>query len=508
MVLYNRERILEVERECERLGLSQERLMENAGTVVVKAIRERYELENLKILVVCGKGNNGGDGFVIARRLLRGGARVAIALAEGLPNSDCAASMLEYAKGLNIRVIDCDTQIDMFSSVTQASDLIVDAVFGIGFHGELTDGMKSVFKAVNEAEAKVFSVDIPSGVRCDSATAADGCINADYTVTFFERKLCHVAYPAKKYCGEVILADIGAPDEAYLPSEISMLSDSFCNHRLPLRDPEGHKGTFGKVGFVCGCYGMVGAAAISATAAIRSGVGMAVMAVSESVYPILASKLNEPVFMVYGEDANKNISAQYAADIAADMKVCDSVLIGCGLGKNLNSQMLVKGIVEEYLGPIGLDADGINCAAGHIDVLQPAGDRLILTPHYAEMARLCRVSVSELMKDRVKYGKLIAENYSAVVVLKGATTMIFAPDGRVFVATDGNDGMATAGSGDMLAGLIAAFAAQCDNLIDAAILGVLIHNKCGNLAAEKFSRRAMITSDMLEQLKEVYLEFE
>ena len=508
MVLYNRERILEVEKECERLGLSQERLMENAGTVVVKAIRERYELENLKILVVCGKGNNGGDGFVIARRLLRGGAKVAIALAEGMPNTDCAISMFEYAKGLNIRVIDCNTQMDMFASVTQASDLIVDAVYGIGFHGELTEGMRAVFKSVNAADAKVFSVDVPSGVRCDSATAAEGCIDADYTVTFFERKLCHVAYPAKRFCGEVILADVGAPDEAYLPSEISMLSDSFCNLRLPVRDPEGHKGTFGKVGFVCGSYGMVGAAAISATAAIRSGIGMAVMAVSESVYPILAGKLGEPVFMIYGDDDSSNISAVHSEKIAADLKVCDSVLIGCGLGKNLNSQMLVTGIVEDYHGPIVLDADGINCAAGHINVLEPASDRLILTPHYAEMARLCRVSVSELMKDRVKYGKLIAENYSAVVVLKGATTLIFAPDGRVFVATDGNDGMATAGSGDMLAGLIAAFAAQCDNLIDAAILGVLIHNKCGNMAAEKFSRRAMITSDMLEQLKEVYLEFE
>lgn len=508
MVLYNRESILEVERECERLGLTQERLMENAGTVVVKAIRERFELENLKILVVCGKGNNGGDGFVIARRLLRGGAKVAIALSEGLPVTECAASMFEYAKGLNIRVIDCNTQMDMFASVTQASDLIVDAVYGIGFHGEISDNMRAVFKAVNDADAKVFAVDIPSGVRCDNATAAEGCVNADYTVTFFERKLCHVAYPAKRFCGEVILADIGAPDEVYLPSDISMLSDSFCNLRLPIRDPEGHKGTFGKVGFVCGSYGMIGAAAISATAAIRSGVGMAVMAVSESIYPIIAGKLDEPVFLVYGDDESRNLSSAFSDKVAKDLKVCDSVLIGCGLGRSINSQQLVQGIIEGYHGPVVLDADGINCAAGHMNILEPASDRLILTPHYAEMARLCRVSVSELMKDRVRYGRLVAENYSAVVVLKGATTLIFTPDGRVYVATEGNDGMATAGSGDMLAGLIAAFAAQCDNLTDAAILGVLIHNKCGNMAAEKYSRRAMITSDMLEQLKEVYLEFE
>ncbi len=508
MVLYDRESILEVERECERLGLTQERLMENAGTVVVKAIRERFELEDLKVLVVCGKGNNGGDGFVIARRLLRSGAKVAIALAEGMPVTDCAASMFEYAKGLNIRVIDCSTQMDMFASVTLASNLIVDAVFGIGFHGELTGMMRDVFDCINSAPAKVFSVDVPSGVRCDSATAAEGCVNADYTVTFFERKLCHVAYPAKRYCGEVILADIGAPDEAYLPSNISMLADSFCDLRLPARDPEGHKGSFGKVGFICGSYGMIGSAAIAATAAMRSGIGLAVMAVSESVYPVLAEKLNEPVFKVYGDDNNRNLSADHSAAVAADLRVCDSVLIGCGLGRNPNSLRLVQQVVEGYHGPIVLDADGINCAADHIHILQPAGDRLILTPHYAEMARLCHVSISELMKNRVKYGKLIAENYCAVVVLKGATTMIFTPEGRVFVATEGNDGMATAGSGDMLAGIISAFAAQCDNLTDAAVLGVLIHNKCGNMAAEKYSRRSMIASDMLEQLKEVYLEFE
>ncbi len=508
MVLYDRDSVLEVETKCFELGITQERLMENAGTVVAKAIRERFELDGLKVLVVCGKGNNGGDGFVVARRLLQGGAKVAIALAEGKPVGECSSTMLDYAKGLSIRVVDCTTQMDMFCSVTKASDIIVDAVYGIGFRGELSDSVREVFDYINDSAAKVVSIDLPSGVRCDQATVAEGCVCADYTVTFFERKLCHVAYPAKSCCGEIILGDIGAPDEAYLPSEYKVLNESGIALRLKERDPQGHKGTFGSVGFVCGSYGMTGCAAIAASAAIRCGIGLAVMAVSDSMYPILAAKLNEAVFKVYGNDARGSLSADFSHEVATELERCDSVLLGCGLGRNGNSFRLVKNILEEYHGPIVLDADGINCAAEHIDILKPAADRLVITPHYGEIARLCHVSIAEIIRDRVKYGKLIAREYSAVVVLKGATTLIFAPDGRIFVATEGNDGMATAGSGDMLAGLIAAFAAQSDSLLDAAILGVLIHNKCGNLAAQKFSRRGMITSDMLEQLKEVYLEFE
>lgn len=508
MVLYNHNQVLAEERECERLGISQDRLMENAGTAVVKNIRDRYTIENLRVLVVCGKGNNGGDGFVIARRLLRGGAKVAVALTDGEPVSPCAQAMLDYVEALSIRILDCSTQMDLIRSVVSASDLIVDAVYGIGFHGDLSSAMRDIFDCINRADAPVVSVDVPSGVRCDEATAAEGCIQADLTVTFFERKLCHVAYPAMRFCGEVILAEIGAPDAAYLPSEQRVVTDAECTAKMPARDPEGHKGTFGKVGFVCGSYGMIGAAAIAATAAMRSGIGLAVLAVSDSMYPILAAKMNEPVFRIYDSTAAGSLSPEQGTRIAGDFRVCDSVLVGCGLGREENVGGLVADILDGYRGPIVLDADGINCAADHIDILRPAFGRLILTPHYVEMARLCHVSLSELIENRVEFGKDIAERYGAVVVLKGATTLIFSPDGRMLVSTAGNDGMATAGSGDMLAGLIAAFAAQCDDLTDAATLGVWIHSRCGRRAAERCSRRGMIATDMLEQLKEVYLEFE
>lgn len=508
MVIYDRSQVAAVEQACESMGITQDRLMENAGSAVAKAIRDRYEIDGKRVLVFCGKGNNGGDGFVAARSLFQSGARVAVVLTDGEPVGACARSKYEYAQSLGLRMIDIVAEPDAFAATTAAADLIVDAIYGIGFRGPLLPADQAVIDRINESPAPVVSIDIPSGVMADTASVGFTAVRAALTVTFFEQKVCHVLYPARAYCGEVVVADIGAPDAAYVPSSLGCIDRESCASLLPERSPDSHKGTFGAVGLVCGSYGMLGAAAIAGEAAARSGVGLVKLAVSQSMYSILASMLKEPVFLTYADGEDRSLSGLDARRVAADLADCDALLVGCGLGRTENSAALVDALLSGFAGPIVLDADGINVAATHMDILDPARGRLILTPHVMEMARLCRVSREELMQNRLYYGRLISERYQAVVVLKDASTIVFSPDGRAWFLTGGNDGMATAGCGDMLAGVIASLAAQGAPLDAVARLGVWLHAEAGALAAQRCSRRGMIVSDMLASLPGVFLSLE
>ncbi len=508
MILYTREQVRQVEAACEALGITEDRLMENAGSAVAKVIRDRYETENKKILILCGKGNNGGDGFVVARRLLQSGAKVAVALTHGEPTGSTARSVYEYARSLSIRMIDVPQEPEAFEAVLDVAELIVDAVFGIGYRLPSRPEDLALFDRVNRCGVPVVSVDVPSGVSADNGMVDGTAIRAELTVTFFEKKVAHVAYPAVAYAGETVVAEIGAPDSAYVPSTLGVIDEETCARLLPERSPDSHKGDFGRIGQICGSYGMIGAAAIACEAACRSGAGLVTCAVSESMYPVLAVKRSEPVFAVYPDDASRSLSGQQAARVAADLEHCDALLVGCGLGRSESAEQLVEGILSASRVPVVLDADGINAAAKHIDILDAAKGRLILTPHEMEMARLCRVSLKELKENRLEYGRLISDRYQAVVVLKGSSTIVFSPDGRTFFHTGGNDGMATAGSGDMLAGILSVFAAQCDSLTDAALIGVCVHAMAGAKAAERCSRRSMTVSDMLATLPEVYLRFE
>lgn len=508
MVIYDRSQILAVERACESLGITQDRLMENAGSAVAKAIRDRYEIEGKRILVFCGKGNNGGDGFVVARSLFQSGARVAVVLTHGEPTGECSAEKYEYARSLGLRMIDPVSEPDAFMSSVSAAELIVDAIYGIGFRGSLLPADQSVIDRINGSDATVISVDVPSGVMADTASVGLCAVRADLTVTFFEKKACHVLYPARGYCGEIVVSGIGAPDAAYVPSSLGVIDAETCAPLLPDRTPDSHKGTYGTLGLVCGSYGMLGAAAIACEAAAHCGVGLIRMAVSRSMYPILATLRKEPVFLLYPDSEDGSLSGQDAHRVAADLSECDALLVGCGLGRNDNSVALVDALLSGYPGPVVLDADGINIAAAHIHVLDPARGRLILTPHVMEMARLCRVSREELLQNRLYYGRLISERYQAVVVLKDASTIVFSPDGRAFFLTGGNDGMAKAGSGDMLAGIVSSLLAQGASAVDAARVGVWFHALVGEETAKRFSRRGMTVNEMLSVLPQVFLSLE
>lgn len=506
MIIYNSKQVLAVENNAIASGIAQDRLMENAGSAVAKAICDRYDAQKLKVTVLCGKGNNGGDGFVVARKLLQAGAKVIVVLAEGEIKSDCARSMFDYLSPLGIRVVQGE-DISTVESALKASNLIVDAVYGIGFKGELKQNIRALFSMIEKCNAETVSIDVPSGVDCDTATADDFAVKADLTVTFFKKKLCHVLYPAYKNCGLTVLVDIGTPEDAYVQSSVGMMNDDYYKSIMPKRASDSHKGTFGTLGLVCGSYGMLGAAMIAAESAMKSGVGIVQMATSRSMYPILASRLVEPVYKIYNDSEAQGLCGDCANEIIADFDKCNALLIGCGLGRTTDAFDLVKTVLTSTDKPVIIDADGLNVLADNngIDLIR---SKTVLTPHCAEMARLCNTDVSHIKSDKLYYGSKLACEHDCTVVLKDASTLVFSPDGRVIAFTGGNDGMATAGSGDMLAGIIASFSAQGVDAFDAALLGVYIHSKCGEIASKDFSKRSMTATDMIKCLPEVYRDFE
>ncbi len=506
MIIYLKEQTIAVENAAMEGGISQQRLMENAGSAVAKVVRDNYGCQDVKVCVICGNGNNGGDGYVAARRLAKDGADVSVIIFNGLPNSQAAYSMYSFVAELGLPIIDANDDMEKCLVNIIDADVIVDAAYGFGFHGELPPVLAEIFDTVSKSRGARVAIDVPSGIECDSGIVAKHAVHADLTVTFISHKVCHVLYPSAAYCGNIILADIGIPDSCYLRSRIGIIGDEYVKGVLPSRPDDGHKGTFGTVYTVCGSYGMCGAAAIAATAAMRSGAGLVKMAVSKPMYTILGVKLNEPVFDICTDEAS--LSAACAVRISMQVAKADSVLIGCGCGDTEDTQKLLQSVISAARCPVVIDADGINSLARNIDILRNADCELVLTPHLGEMARLCGITVEELMSNRIGYGEYIAMTYGVTVVMKDANTLVFSPDGCVYVNTAGNSGMATAGSGDMLAGIIASLLAQGVSAIEAARAGVYIHAVSGDITASKLGKRSMIAGDMLESLPAAFLKLE
>ena len=500
MLIYTKNETVFVEQKAMESGISQQRLMENAGSSVAKEIRNRFDCNGLKVTLLCGSGNNGGDGYVAARRLYQDGAEVSVILADGLPKSDAAKEAFQFVKGLEIPIYDGNDNFDLCSNLLLNCDVIVDAIYGFGFHGTLSTYVARLTKLANISKAFTVSVDLPSGTDCDGAICAENTINADLTVTFISMKPCHILYPAVKNCGQIKVVDIGVPKDAYIQPSIHTITEDIVKTLIPARQPDGHKGTFGTLHSVCGSYGMCGAAEFSAKAAMKSGAGLVRMSVSDSVYKILATRMAEPVYSICTPEGEDNLNLQSVRGVLKDIKKADCVLIGCGSGNTSVTYALLENIIETAQIPVVRDADGINALSQNIDILRNANCEIVLTPHYGEMARLCGLSVDELMTDRIGLGKKFASEYGVTLVLKGANTLVFSPDGRIYVNQNGNDGMATAGSGDMLAGIIAGLVCQGALAFDGAMAGVYIHALSGDITAKQMTSYSMTVADMLANL--------
>lgn len=486
-------------------GLSFLRLMENAGSAAARVIRSNWAMDGRRVTVLCGNGNNGGDGFVIARKLLDEGAAVTVVLMSGAPTTEQAREMLERLKGTAVTLCNLETEPFLAAEAVRSAGMLVDAVFGIGFHGALPDYMRHLFRLARGIAAPVVAVDIPSGLNADTGDTDTDVLPAALTVTFSALKPALIAAACAPYYGRVEVVTIGIDEELvdrYSHGQITVSYSMVQSHFTP-RAADSHKGTYGHLLTVTGSDGMAGAARLCAEAALRCGVGLVTAALPRSIYPIFAAALPEAVCLPLD---SADATAQMAVRVKA--KAATAVVLGCGLGRTPAAEELVWDVLTHGDTPLVLDADGINAVAMHIDRLKTIRRPLVLTPHPAEMARLIGGTVADVQAHRATVARTFAEEYGVTLVLKGHETVIASPHRALLLNPTGNPGMATGGSGDVLSGMLGAFLAQGMEPWAAAMCAVYLHGAAGDRAAEKVSQHAMLPRDIIDALGETFLDLE
>ena len=502
------------EHVIKNIGLSSLVLMENAGRSVAEILKQRIpKLNEKRITVVAGRGNNGGDGLACARHLLNLGADVKIFVLAGAkeelsPEAATNAAILERS-GVPVKYV--AKGVNKLSSALARADVVVDAIFGIGVKGAVRGIAERAIGLINRSSARIFSVDLPSGLDADTGHVDGVCVKADLTITLEFPKLGLLLYPGREYVGELVVAEIGYPEsvkEAF-QSEFELVSREFVMKTLPARRPYSHKGDYGKVFLIAGSRGMSGAATLAAEAALRSGAGLVYVGIPQSLSPIVERKLTEAV-KVPLPDAEGALAYEALERILPLLKDKDVLAIGPGLSKKNQTARLVKALIRRvpHTLPLVIDADAINILSEEPKLLKALKAQKVLTPHPGELSRLIKKSVEEIEYDRVRTAQTVAAEFDLIVVLKGVPTVTALPSGNVFINPTGNSGLSSGGSGDVLTGLIAGLIAQGLKPQKAAPTGVYLHGLVADRLKEKTGERAMIAGDLIKEMPTVLKEFE
>ncbi len=482
-------------REIDRIAINEYGipgtvLMENAGVAVVRHLESILNpLVDRKICIFAGKGNNGGDGYVIARHLANKGAKVKVfLLGEKTAVSGDARINLDIIDKMNIDTIEVINKRDWDKVRVAAnfSDCLVDALLGTGFRGEVTGDMDRIIDCINDAGKLVIAVDIPSGVDADTGRICGKAVKASHTVTFGLPKPGLFLYPGAQCAGELTVADIGIPTAVVegLHIKQNILMISAVRAILPRRNPNSHKGTNGRVAVVAGSQGLSGAAAMTAEASLRTGAGLITLASPEGIQKILAVKLTEVMTKALSETGSGGIGREAVNDIVELAVSNDALAIGPGLGRHEETASAVREVITAVRCPLVIDADALYALQGYTNLLAECAALPVVTPHPGEMGLLTGLSAQAVNADRVQVARQAAGEWGCIVVLKGAHTVVAFPDGEVYINTTGNAGMATGGTGDALTGIIAALLAQGMSSHDAAVAGVYIHGLAGDVVAQ------------------------
>jgi hydroxyethylthiazole kinase-like uncharacterized protein yjeF len=502
----------------ERFGVPSLTLMENAGRSVVKFLHQRFSpLEAQEIVILCGRGNNGGDGLVVARLLRELGIEPRVLLLAD-PKSLRGDAEVNYQRltqsGPPQTVPDHDSWQEIRSKLGNPS-LVIDAILGTGLSKPLAGFLLEVVRDIPAIfpHAKVVAVDLPTGVAADSGHLIGECVRADASVTFTAPKVAHVFPPACGKVGEWIVRPIGTPSEALDSNPdfyLNILKPYDLDWLVRPRELEAHKGSFGHVLVIGGSVGKTGAAAMAAKAALRAGAGLTTVATPRSALPVVASLGMEIMTEPLPETDSGTISFRAVKGGILDSLVeGKSVLaIGPGLGRDPETMEVVREAVRRYDIPIVLDADGLNAFAGCVETLS-AGERVrVLTPHPGEMGRLTGKKTSEIVASRLETAREFAQAHGVELVLKGFRTLTASPDGQVWVNPTGNPGMATGGSGDVLTGIAAALLAQYPDrpATEVTAAAVYLHGLAGDIAAQEFGEVSMIAGDILGALPSAFKE--
>lgn len=489
-------------------------LMENAGNQVVQVIRQFLpNIENKSVCVFSGKGNNGGDGFVVARHLynLKADVKVFLLAKKEEISGDAKTNMSIWENmGHKINMIDQNYRFDDLHTVLTRCDLIIDSIFGTGFRGVPGQPAAGVIELINLSGKPVVAVDIPSGLHADSGLIEGLCIKAAYTVTFGLPKLGLVQEPGASYTGKLHVADISIPAFLYNKETLKrqlLIKDLVCGWFQP-RQPAANKGDYGRVLIIAGSRGMTGAACLAAMSSARSGAGLVTLAVPSGVQKLVASKLTEIMTVALPESPEETIGSAALDEILALAQRFDVIAIGPGITTHPETASLVRNILPKLNIPCVLDADGLNCLAGYTEVFKLTSAPLVLTPHPGEMSRLTGNTIAEIQQWRLAITERAARDWGVVLLLKGASTIVAAPDSKVYINTTGNPGMATGGAGDVLTGIIAGLIAQGLNPFDAAGAGAYLHGLAGDLAVRQKGCRGLLAGDILDFLPDAILETE
>jgi hydroxyethylthiazole kinase-like uncharacterized protein yjeF len=498
-------------RAIQDLGIPSLVLMENAGRTTYRILRREFPHLQGEVAVVAGRGNNGGDGFVVARYLANAGLPVAVFLLgqrEGV--SGDARVNLEVLAHLGVAVKEVLTETDLnpaLHRLTKAG-LIVDALLGTGLNSPVKGLMAAMIDRINHLRPRVLAVDIPTGLSADTGEVLGVALKAEVTVTYGWPKLGQVLPPGRDYVGRLWQVDISIPPTLArdLPLELAEARD--LRALLPPRPFGSHKGTFGHLLVLAGSEGKTGAAAMTCEAALRAGAGLVTLGIPASLNDILEVKLTEAMTLPLPEAAEARALGALAH--TPIMKFLDgkmTLALGPGLGTHPETRDLVRRLVHDLACPMVIDADGLNNLAGDTAGLTDGPGPRILTPHPGEMARLVGLATPEVQARRLDLARETAARFGVTLVLKGAQTLVAAPDGRASLNSTGNPALASGGTGDVLTGLIGGFLAQGLAPWDAARLGVFLHGLAADYFVAHHGPRGMIAGDLLAVLPQMLTEF-
>jgi ADP-dependent NAD(P)H-hydrate dehydratase / NAD(P)H-hydrate epimerase len=501
-------------RAIEEIGLPGAVLMENAGAAVAREIRARFPRAR-RPAVLCGKGNNGGDGFVVARHLrdLEPAVFLLGPRAEVRGDARIHLGAFERSGGAVREVADEAAWAAAKTSVLGA-DLLVDALLGTGLSQEPAGLVGRVIRDLADApEPPLVAVDIPSGLSSDNGEAAWTTLRAALTVTFAAPKYGHVLPPACERVGELVVADIGIPRSLLDGARLWLLEAADAARAFPHRAPGAHKGTFGHLLVVAGSVGKTGAAVLTATAALRTGAGLVTVATPAPALPMVAAGRAEAMTEPLSVDASGVLDAAAVVRALGLAKERDAVVLGPGLGHEAGTRAFIREVVRRCPSPLLVDADGLNALApsakekGAIDALRRPSPTVV-TPHPGEMARLVSSSASEVQRRRLETARAFAMETGAVVLLKGQRTIVARPDGRAAVNPTGNPGMATGGTGDALSGIIGALLARGGDAWTAATAGAYLHGLAGDEAAARLGQESLMAGDVVSHLPRAFRTLE
>jgi NAD(P)H-hydrate epimerase len=510
MIVLTSEQMAYLDRETIARGTPGIELMRNAGAAVHERLIEEFDsLSEQHVVVAAGKGNNGGDGFRVAENLASCGVRCSVFLAgkRSEVRGDALACLRDAEKaGAKVYEIANDDDVSRYSAIFLSAGIYVDALFGAGLKGEISGRAAILIGFMNDSDAPIVSVDIPSGVNASTGEVSEYTVRADHTVTFGCLKAGHVLQPGRRMCGKVTVAGIGFSREvmdaiepfgqALTPEEAAKL--------LPKRPWNTHKNASGRGFIVAGSVGMTGAATLAAEAALRAGAGIVRVGCPSSLNDILEVKLTEALTLPLPEVRKKRCLSLRAMGALRDTaSASDAVAVGPGLGTYFETAECVRRFVSGYAGKVVLDADGINAFKGAREVLAATQCELVLTPHAGELSRLMEIPAADIAAHPIDAAKRAARELGKIVLLKGPNTVIAEPSGGVWLNPTGCEALATAGSGDVLTGLITGFASQGMDMVMAAVLGAYVHGLCGETVGKCMGGHGVIAGDLVDFIPEV-----